>query len=63
MCGCADRLRAGLDRLGRSLLHLVTLGAALREREVGLHVIEQGNRTATQSGHRRVDPHRNDGWR
>jgi DNA invertase Pin-like site-specific DNA recombinase len=52
-----------LDRLGRSLLHLVTLGAELRGREVGLHVIEQGNRTATQSGHRRVDPHRNDGWR
>jgi DNA invertase Pin-like site-specific DNA recombinase len=40
-------LRAGdtlkitrLDRLGRSVLHLVTLGAELRERGVGLHVIE-----------------------
>jgi DNA invertase Pin-like site-specific DNA recombinase len=27
-----------LDRLGRSVLHLVTLGAELRERGVGLHV-------------------------
>ena len=31
-----------LDRLGRSLLHLVTLGAQLRERGVGLQVLEQG---------------------
>ena len=30
-----------LDRLGRSVLHLVTLGAELRERGVGLHVTEQ----------------------
>jgi DNA invertase Pin-like site-specific DNA recombinase len=29
-----------LDRLGRSVLHLVTLGAELRERGVGLHVTE-----------------------
>ncbi len=39
-----------LDRLGRSLLHLVTLGAELRERGVGLHVIEQGIDTATAEG-------------
>jgi DNA invertase Pin-like site-specific DNA recombinase len=32
-----------LDRLGRSVLHLVTLGAALRQRGVGLHVIEQAS--------------------
>ena len=32
-----------LDRLGRSVLHLVTLGADLRERGVGLHVTEQGS--------------------
>lgn len=31
-----------LDRLGRSVVHLVTLGAELRGRGVGLHVIEQG---------------------
>ncbi|ABY23650.1 DNA integration/recombination/inversion protein [Renibacterium salmoninarum ATCC 33209] len=36
-----------LDRLGRSLLHLVTLGAALRERGVGLRVLEQGIDTTT----------------
>ncbi|EFC84815.1 recombinase family protein [Parafrankia sp. EUN1f] len=39
-----------LDRLGRSLLHLVTLGAELTEREVGLHVVEQGIDTATPEG-------------
>lgn len=50
-------LRAGdtlkitrLDRLGRSVLHLVTLGAELRERDVGLHVIEQGIDTSTAEG-------------
>ena len=50
-------LRAGdtlvitrLDRLSRSVLHLVTLGAELRERGVGLHVIEQGIDTATVEG-------------
>jgi DNA invertase Pin-like site-specific DNA recombinase len=50
-------LRAGdtleitrLDRLSRSVLHLVTLGAELREREVGLHVIEQGIDTETVEG-------------
>jgi DNA invertase Pin-like site-specific DNA recombinase len=36
-----------LDRLSRSVLHLVTLGAELRERGMGLHVIEQGSDTAT----------------
>jgi DNA invertase Pin-like site-specific DNA recombinase len=39
-----------LDRLGRSVLHLVTLGAHLRERGVGLHVIEQGIDTTTAEG-------------
>jgi len=39
-----------LDRLGRSVLHLVTLGAELRERGVGLHVIEQGIDTTTTEG-------------
>src|SRR4051794_22515093 len=36
-----------LDRLGRSVLHLVTLGADLPDRRVGLHVIEQGIDTTT----------------
>lgn len=47
------RLRQGdvlvitrLDRLGRSVLHLITLGAELRERGVGLKVLEQGIDTA-----------------
>lgn len=39
-----------LDRLGRSVLHLITLGADLRERGVGLHVIEQGIDTTTAEG-------------
>jgi DNA invertase Pin-like site-specific DNA recombinase len=39
-----------LDRLGRSLLHLVNLGAELRDRGVGLHVIEQGLDTGTAEG-------------
>jgi hypothetical protein len=39
-----------LDRLGRSVLHLVTLGAELRERGVGLHVTEQGIDTTTAKG-------------
>jgi DNA invertase Pin-like site-specific DNA recombinase len=50
-------LRAGdtlvitrLDRLGRSVLHLVTLGADLRERGIGLRVIEQGIDTSTADG-------------
>ncbi|WP_224400959.1 recombinase family protein [Pseudonocardia sp. ICBG1034] len=50
-------LRAGdtlvitrLDRLGRSMLHLVTLGAQLRERGIGLRVLEQGIDTSTAEG-------------
>lgn len=39
-----------LDRLGRSLLHLVTLGAQLRDRGIGLHVLEQGIDTGTAEG-------------
>ena len=39
-----------LDRLGRSVLHLVTLGAQLRERGVGLKVVEQGIDTGTAEG-------------
>ncbi|MEU8952408.1 recombinase family protein [Streptomyces sp. NPDC048489] len=39
-----------LDRLSRSVLHLVTLGANLRERKIGLHVIEQGIDTTTAEG-------------
>jgi DNA invertase Pin-like site-specific DNA recombinase len=39
-----------LDRLGRSVLHLVTLGAELREQGVGLRVIEQGIDTSTIEG-------------
>ncbi|MFI2351550.1 recombinase family protein [Streptomyces sp. NPDC019443] len=37
-----------LDRLSRSVLHLVTLGA--RERGIGLHAIEQGIDTSTMEG-------------
>ncbi|MDX2733561.1 recombinase family protein [Streptomyces sp. PA03-2a] len=39
-----------LDRLSRSVLQLVTLGAELRERGVELHVIEQGIDTTTAEG-------------
>ncbi|MFF3876072.1 recombinase family protein [Streptomyces sp. NPDC001978] len=39
-----------LDRLSRSVLLLVTLGAELRERGIGLHVIEQGIATSTMEG-------------
>jgi DNA invertase Pin-like site-specific DNA recombinase len=39
-----------LDRLGRSLVHLVTLGAQLRDRGVGLRVLEQGIDTSTTEG-------------
>ncbi|MFJ4964142.1 recombinase family protein [Streptomyces sp. NPDC088729] len=39
-----------LDRLSRSALHLATLGAELRERGIGLHVIEQGTDTSTMEG-------------
>ncbi len=38
------------DRLGRSVLHLVTLGSQLRDRGVGLKVLEQGIDTATAEG-------------
>ncbi|WBO65691.1 recombinase family protein [Streptomyces camelliae] len=31
-----------LDRLSRSVLHRVPLGADLRERRIELHVIDQG---------------------
>ncbi len=39
-----------LDRLGRSVLHLVSLGASLRERGIGLKVLEQGIDTSTAEG-------------
>ncbi|MFE4998619.1 recombinase family protein [Streptomyces mirabilis] len=39
-----------LDRLSRSVLHLVTFGAGLRERGIGLHVIEQGIDTSAMEG-------------
>ncbi len=39
-----------LDRLGRSVLHLVTLGDSLRERGIGLKVLEQGIDTSTAEG-------------
>lgn len=39
-----------LDRLGRSVVHLVLLGAELRKRGIGLKVIEQGIDTATAEG-------------
>ena len=51
------RLRGGdtlvitrLDRLGRSVLHLITLGAELRERGIELKVLEQGIDTSTAEG-------------
>jgi len=39
-----------LDRLSRSVQHLINLGAELRAQGVGLHVIEQGIDTATIEG-------------
>ncbi|NLE81243.1 MAG: recombinase family protein [Rhodococcus sp.] len=39
-----------LDRLGRSVLHLIGLGAELREKGVGLKVLEQGIDTTTAEG-------------
>ncbi len=39
-----------LDRLSRSVLHLITLGAELRGRGVGLKVAEQGIDTSTVEG-------------
>ncbi len=54
MCGrtpsCNGVDRDNIHRLSRSVLHLVTLGAELRERGIGLHVIEQGIDTATMEG-------------
>ncbi|MEU7066873.1 recombinase family protein [Streptomyces sp. NPDC046161] len=51
------RLREGdtltatrLDRISRSLLHLVVLGDDLRSRGVGLHIIEQGIDSSTPEG-------------
>lgn len=46
-----DMLKATrLDRISRSLLHLVTLGAELQERGIGLHIIEQGIDSSTPEG-------------
>ncbi|MFD4547316.1 recombinase family protein [Streptomyces sp. NPDC058466] len=46
-----DMLKATrLDRISRSLLHLVTLGAELKERGIGLHIIEQGIDSSTPEG-------------
>ena len=46
-----DRLKViRLDRLSRSVLHLVTPRASLRERSIALHVIEQGIDTSTMEG-------------
>src|SRR5207247_2235188 len=39
-----------VTRLSRSVLHLVTLGAELRERGIGLHVIKQGIDTSAMEG-------------
>ncbi|WP_433191465.1 recombinase family protein [Actinoallomurus sp. CA-150999] len=39
-----------LDRLSRSVQHLINLGADLRARDISLHVIEQGIDTATMEG-------------
>lgn len=39
-----------LDRLGRSVQHLITLGTELRDRGIELHVVEQGIDTATIEG-------------
>ncbi len=39
-----------LDRLGRSMLHLVNLGADLQDRGIGLRVLEQGIDTSTAEG-------------
>lgn len=46
-----DTLKATrLDRVSRSLLHLVVLGDDLRSRGVGLHIIEQGIDSSTPEG-------------
>jgi DNA invertase Pin-like site-specific DNA recombinase len=53
--GSVEKLASGINvgeryRLSRSVLHLVILGAELRERSIGLHVIEQGIDTSTLEG-------------
>src|SRR3569832_182854 len=46
-----DTLKATrLDRISRSLLHLVTLGEELQQRKVGLHIIEQSIDSSTPEG-------------
>ncbi|MEU6899448.1 MULTISPECIES: recombinase family protein [Streptomyces] len=46
-----DTLKATrLDRISRSLLHLVTLGEELQQRNVGLHIIEQSIDSSTPEG-------------
>lgn len=40
-----------MNRLGRSMLNMITLGADLRERGIGLKVLEHGTDTATADGH------------
>ena len=39
-----------LDRLGRSMLHLVILGTELRAEDIGLKILEQGLHTDTAEG-------------
>ena len=46
-----------LDRLSRSVLHLVTLGANLRERGIGLHVIERSASTFGRDSRSSSRPH------
>lgn len=57
LAACLDRLRAGdalvitkLDRLARSVAHLVELAAWLDERSIGLVVLDQGIDTTTPAG-------------
>jgi DNA invertase Pin-like site-specific DNA recombinase len=46
-----DTLKATrLDRISRSLIHLVNLGAELKDRGIGLHIIEQGIDSSTPEG-------------
>lgn len=46
-----DTLKATrLDRISRSLIHLVNLGAELKQRGIGLHIIEQGIDSSTPEG-------------
>ena len=57
LTACLDYLRAGdtliitkLDRLARSTLHLCQLGAALRDKEVALRVLDQAIDTSDATG-------------